>query len=59
MVRAALGDPVLAALLAAMLAEVRGDSDVAERYAQVQASSRLFHMDLAGRLAQAGASRVR
>jgi hypothetical protein len=54
---AALGDPVLGALLQAMLAEARGEPDAAARYAQVEASSRLFHMPFARRLAAAGRER--
>ena len=57
--RASLGDPVLAALLQAMLAEASGDPSAAERYAQVEASSRLFHMPLARRLAKAGRERLK
>ena len=56
---AALGDPVLAALLAAMAAEAAGRADdAATGYRQVAASSRLFHMALAGRLAAEGLHRV-
>lgn len=57
--RISLGDPVLAALLAAMLAEARGQADAAQRYRQVQASSILFHMELAHELAGAGLARLR
>jgi hypothetical protein len=56
---AALGDPVLAALLAAMMAERTRAPDAAYRYGQVEASSRLFEMALAGRLAADGRLRVR
>ena len=57
--RVSLGDSVLAALLGALLAEVGGGGDAARRYAQVEASSRLFHMDLAQELAGEGLARVR
>ena len=56
---AALGDPVLAALLAAMLAERTRAPDAADRYGQVEASCRLFGLALAGRLAADGRQRVR
>ena len=35
----------------------RGEASATERYAQVEASSRLFHMPLARRLAEAGRER--
>lgn len=57
--RISLGDPVLEALLAALLAEARGQEDAANRYSQVQASSSLFHMNLAQELAGEGLARLR
>lgn len=57
---AAFGDPVLRPLMQAMLAEAGGHRDDARRrYEQVAASTRLFGMDLAHRLAEAGAVRLR
>jgi hypothetical protein len=50
---------VLAALLAAMLAEARGEAAAAGRWAQLEASARLFHMPFAQRLAAAGRERLR
>jgi hypothetical protein len=56
---AALGDTVIANLLAALVAERNGDrAAAATRYAQVVAQGRLWRMRLAGRLATAGARRV-
>ncbi|MBK8101589.1 MAG: hypothetical protein IPK26_31290 [Planctomycetes bacterium] len=56
---AALGDTVVAALLAATAAERRGDRPAAAAgYRRVVAQSRLWGMALAGRLANAGALRV-
>lgn len=56
---AGLGDPVLTPLLSAMAAELAGDAAAARtRYGQVAASSRLFGMELAGRLCQEGLARL-
>jgi hypothetical protein len=56
---AALGDDVLARLLAAMAAELAGDAATARtRYQQVAASSQLFHMHLARRLCAQGLARL-
>lgn len=57
--RISLGDSVLAALLAALVAEARGQEDAPSRYRQVQASSSLFHMQLAHELAGEGLARLR
>lgn len=54
-----LGDPVVAALLAAMGDEAAERAAAARRrYRQVAAQSRLAGMQLAGRLAQAGLARL-
>lgn len=56
---AALGDPLLRLLLAAMQAEVRGDRAAARsRYEQVERGSRLWHAPFAAELAAAGLARV-
>jgi hypothetical protein len=56
---AALGDPVLKALLAAMVSESRGDLAAAQAgYEQVVRSSYLFRMPLAQQLAAAGKERT-
>lgn len=56
---AALGDPLLANLLGAMLAEVQGRVDDARRrYGQVLAASRLWHSPLCARIACEGLERL-
>jgi hypothetical protein len=56
--RAALGDPVLAALLAAMAAEAGGDPQARLRYERAEQSSTLFGMQFARRLAAAALQRL-
>jgi hypothetical protein len=56
----ALGDPVLGALLRAMVRESVADRDGARlAYSQVERSSMLFRMPLAQRLAAEGRERIR
>jgi hypothetical protein len=58
--QASLGDPVLGALLRAMVRESVADRDGArDAYSQVERSSFLFRMPLAQRLAAEGRERIR
>ncbi len=58
--QASLGDPVLGALLRAMVRESVADRDGARlAYSQVERSSMLFRMPLAQRLAAEGRERIR
>jgi len=56
--RAALGDPVLRALLAAMAAEAKGDPSARVRWESARQSSLLFGMQFARRLTEAALQRL-